>query len=226
MFPDKKIICSNKETGLWVLKFGNLLTPPPSPENLSAQAVSSSRINLQWEDNSNKESGFKIQRSTNGGQNWFLRDSVGPNIESYSDLRLSPNTIYYYRIFAYNSSGNSGYSNTAHDTTFNLTGIIPLSGIPKEFKLYDNYPNPFNPSTKIKFDIPINPLSNSLERGQGVRLSVYNSNGQTVAILANEKINPGSYEVEWNAAEYPSGIYFYRIISGNFTDSKKMILIK
>jgi hypothetical protein len=109
-----------------------------------------------------------------------------------------------------------------------LTGIRPISSIiPSSFKLYNNYPNPFNPTTKIKFDIPpfMSPLS---ERGVGgvVTLKLYDLLGHLVATLVNEKLSPGTYEVSWDASNFPSGVYFYRLTSDNFMDTKKMLLVK
>jgi hypothetical protein len=104
--------------------------------------------------------------------------------------------------------------------------------IPEQFNLYQNYPNPFNPSTKIKFDIPSSPLS--LGEGQGVKLVIYDILGREVSVLVNQQLKPGTYEINWNAAGYPSGAYFYKLVvsgaepltDGNFTESKKMILVK
>ncbi len=91
--------------------------------------------------------------------------------------------------------------------------------IPQKFALYNNYPNPFNPVTKIRFDISGTSVAQTF-------LSVYDILGREVTTLVNEKLKPGKYEVEWPAANYSSGIYFYRITAGNFTDTRKMILVK
>jgi hypothetical protein len=111
-----------------------------------------------------------------------------------------------------------------------LTVINPISNdIPKSFSLYQNYPNPFNPSTKIKFSIPATPLSVENGEGQGVRnvqLIIYDILGREVAILVNEKLNPGTYEVEWDASNYPSGVYFYKLTVAGFSETRKMIFIK
>ena len=80
-----------------------------------------------------------------------------------------------------------------------------------------NYPNPFNPSTSIQFKIPENSF---------VTLKVYNVLGKEVATLLNEEKNAGSYEVTFNATEFSSGIYFYKIEADNFVETKKMILMK
>ena len=89
--------------------------------------------------------------------------------------------------------------------------------LPKKFKLEQNYPNPFNPSTTIKYSIP----------KEGVtKLHVYDVLGNEVKTLVNRYQSAGYYEVEFNVDNLPSGIYFYRIISGKFSDTKKMILLK
>lgn len=99
-----------------------------------------------------------------------------------------------------------------------LSQVIPVSSIiPSNYNLYQNYPNPFNPATNIKIDVPI---------GDNVKLAVYNMLGQIVDILVDQYINPGSYLVKWDASKLPSGTYFYKLIAGDFTSTKKLVLIK
>ncbi len=88
---------------------------------------------------------------------------------------------------------------------------------PEQFKLSQNYPNPFNPSTMIEY---------SIANQQKVELKVYDVLGREVATLVNEIQNPGSYNVMFNAASLSSGIYFYKLVSGSYSDIKKMILVK
>jgi len=88
---------------------------------------------------------------------------------------------------------------------------------PKEFSLSQNYPNPFNPSTVIKYQLPIS---------SQVTLKVYDVLGDEVATLVNEEKPTGFYEVELNASRLSSGFYIYKITAGNFSSTKKMILIK
>src|SRR4030095_10226725 len=104
-------------------------------------------------------------------------------------------------------------------------GIQPISTeIPKEFSLSQNYPNPFNPVTKIKFSIP---LDSRFRGNDKVLLAVYDVLGQEIQNLVNEELQPGSYEVEWNTLNYPSGIYFYSLlVDGKFNETKKMVLLK
>ncbi len=102
-------------------------------------------------------------------------------------------------------------------------GITQLSTIvADDFKLSQNYPNSFNPSTKIKFDI----TSDNRNNNSNVRLVIYDQLGKEIETLVNENLSPGSYEYNWNAGDLAGGIYYYTLSSGNFTDTKKMILIK
>ena len=118
---------------------------------------------------------------------------------------------------ATNAAGTSQWSIIFHFNTL-LIGLNPIGcDIPKEYKLYTNYPNPFNPSTKIKIDIPEISFT---------KLIIYDILGRQVEKLVNEKLSPGTYEVEWNASNYPSGVYFYKLETGNFSQTKKLILIK
>jgi len=89
--------------------------------------------------------------------------------------------------------------------------------IPNKFNLYQNYPNPFNPTTNIKFDLPKNLF---------VSLKIYDILGKEVANLISSELTAGSYNAEWNASQYSNGIYFYRIETGNYKETKKMLLIK
>ncbi len=109
--------------------------------------------------------------------------------------------------------------NRLTNINFNLeeAPFISNNTAPKEFELSQNYPNPFNPATIINYSVPV----------QGkVKLSVYNSMGQLVDELVNEVQASGSYSVSFNGSSLSSGVYLYRIESGSFTETKKMILIK
>ncbi|RKY90881.1 MAG: hypothetical protein DRQ13_12090, partial [Ignavibacteriae bacterium] len=92
-----------------------------------------------------------------------------------------------------------------------------LSQLPTEFKLLQNYPNPFNPSTNIKYSVP--ELS-------FVNIIVFNLIGEEIATLVNEELQSGNYEVNFDAANLPSGIYFYRFQTASFVETKKMVLLR
>jgi hypothetical protein len=92
-----------------------------------------------------------------------------------------------------------------------------LAAVPVEYFLSQNFPNPFNPKTKINFGVK--------ESGQ-IKIIVFNSIGEEITILVNEEKEPGVYEVEFNAASLSSGVYFYQIQTASFVQTNKMILIK
>ena len=124
-----------------------------------------------------------------------------------------------------NSIGNStGYDCLVIKYTQNI-GINQInSEIPDKFVLSQNYPNPFNPTTKIKFAISGTSMAQTI-------LSVYNTLGKEVAILVNQKLQPGTYETDWDASAFPSGVYYYKLNVKSsqrdvFTETKKMVLIK
>jgi hypothetical protein len=97
-------------------------------------------------------------------------------------------------------------------------GINNISSeIPEEFKLYDNYPNPFNPETNMKFDIAEKGLAN---------LTVYDMLGREVAVLINQDLVPGKYEFRWDASYLESGVYFFRLTTSKYTMTKRMVLLK
>ncbi|NWG29299.1 MAG: T9SS type A sorting domain-containing protein [Ignavibacteriaceae bacterium] len=100
---------------------------------------------------------------------------------------------------------------------FGKVGKSFNSNLPEKFQLYQNYPNPFNPVTTIKYDIV---------KAQDVNVIVYDILGRELARLVNEHQQPGSYEVEWNASNVSSGIYFYQLKTKNYINTKKMILLK
>jgi hypothetical protein len=106
----------------------------------------------------------------------------------------------------------------------NVTEIeVEVNG-PLTFALKQNYPNPFNPSTTIKYQIPDLPAGR--QGSNFVTLKVYDVLGSEVAILANEEKPVGSYEVEWNASNVPSGVYFYQLKTKGYLETKKMVLLR
>ncbi|MCI0448810.1 MAG: T9SS type A sorting domain-containing protein [Chlorobi bacterium] len=97
-------------------------------------------------------------------------------------------------------------------------GIKQISGeIPRNYELNQNYPNPFNPSTKINFSIPKSSL---------VKITVFDPLGRVVETIVNQNLKAGYYSATWNAGNLPSGVYFYKILANEFTQTKKMILVK
>ena len=103
-------------------------------------------------------------------------------------------------------------------TNPNLTSLSVASETrPERFELFQNYHNPFNPSTTIKFSLP---------KASQVKLTVYNVLGQVIAELLDKKLAVGAHQIEFNATSHASGVYIYRIEAGEFTAVKKLLLVK
>jgi hypothetical protein len=101
-------------------------------------------------------------------------------------------------------------------------GIKPISSfVPNIYSLYQNYPNPFNPVTKIKFDVGRIRESSSL-----VTLKIYDVMGREIETLVNEQLQQGTYEASFDGSKLTSGVYFYKLVTSGFTETKKMVLLK
>lgn len=122
-------------------------------------------------------------------------------------------------------SSNNIWDNNSRQLLVNIVrylagipvGVTQQNQIAESYSLSQNYPNPFNPVTKINFSIPT---------AGNVSIRIYDGLGREVETLINNSLNKGMYEIEWNAEKYASGVYYYRINAGNFTDMKKMVLVK
>jgi hypothetical protein len=102
--------------------------------------------------------------------------------------------------------------------TSTLVGINQISSeVPESFSLSQNYPNPFNPTTNIKFQIA---------KSGFVKMIVYNALGKEIKNLVNQQLQPGTYEADFDAGNLPSGVYYYKLELGEFTQTKKMVLVK
>lgn len=190
-------------------------TPEP-PTDLFLLNQSPKEVTIQWQDNSNNEWGFKIARKEMGDPYYEIIDSVESDVLTYREVGLEPDRIFIYKVCAYNEYGFSAYTNEIVVNTGNEV-IDNINLISKDFKLADNYPNPFNPVTKIEFAIP---------EVSFTKLSIYNTLGEEMDVLVNSQLQAGQYSYQWDASRYNSGVYFYRLESGNFTETKRMILIK
>ena len=156
-----------------------------------------------------------IYKTINGGDSW-VQEWVTPLVATdLQDLKIQNNATLWC------------VGNNATIVKYDIpVGIEKKSEIVKDFKLYQNYPNPFNPTAKIKFDIPKLPLTKGA-RGMNVKLIINDILGREVTTLVNEELKNGSYEVTWNASNFSSGVYYYKLIAGNeYTSVKKMVLIK
>ena len=125
------------------------------------------------------------------------------------------------------TGGSTGFIGKLYKTSIGtLVGIDDYkNNIPSEFQLYQNFPNPFNPTTKIKYTIP-DVETRHASSLQMVTVKVYDVLGNEITTLVNESQAAGSYEVEFDGSKIPSGVYFYQLKAGQFIETKKMVLLK
>lgn len=173
---------------------------PEAPSGISATTMSSRQIDLTWTDNSDNEAGFGIERSEDG-VTFVAIDSADADITSYQDTGLVASTEYFYRTFAYNSVGNSNYSDTASITT-QTSGyqIIETS----DNQLIEAYPNPFSETATLSY---------TLQKAADITIDIYNVTGMKVKTLTEGKKQPGSYTTTWDALDnsgnsLSDGVYF------------------
>lgn len=160
----------------------------------------------------------RLFQSGNGGtdSSITLRYSFLDSIRASFNSGDSVFTLW--SVSAYNGIDSITSNSTILILKRTSVGITQISSVvPSEYSLFNNYPNPFNPVTNIKFDIP---------KSSFVKLYIYDSKGALINELVNTSLQAGSYSYSFDASSLSSGVYFYRVEAGNFTDTKRMILVK
>jgi hypothetical protein len=186
-------------------------------------------VNIIYYDNRNSVDSVDVylSRSADGGSTWFdyrvtssrfrptpISGIGGGNMGD--NLGLTSGNGKLYPVWMANYTGTFQVWSATID--YATIGIQQVSTeIPKEFILKQNYPNPFNPSTNIEFSIP---------KSAYTTLKIYDLTGKLVRTLAEQQLSSGVYSANWDASDVSSGFYIYRIVSGNYSMSRKMILIK
>jgi len=190
--------------------------------------------------------GAKIYRTTDAGSTWILQHTI-PNIALVDVYFTDPQNgtaVGWDGIIVSTKDRGASWVNETSNTTIGLNSIFFVNSevgyaaggigtiltnrdggtthteyetLPAEYILEQNYPNPFNPNTNIKFTLP---------RKSFVSLTVYNSLGEKITVIVSEELDTGTYNFEWTANGLTSGIYFYRINTESFIQTKKMILLK
>lgn len=199
--------------------------PPSVPTGFTLSGSFGQNPTLSWNENGELDlSGYKLYQSSNGSA-YSLLTTLSKYTTSFTDNGTIIGDIsdpsVCYNLIAYDLAG--GESNPSIPRCTRASGISKQSitvsepEAPREYLLFDAFPNPFNPTTKIKFVIPEN---------THVKVSVYNMLGEEVAVLTDSQLVQGVYEVNFDASKLTSGTYIYKIQTNNFTDVKKMMLIK
>ncbi|MDE3056804.1 MAG: T9SS type A sorting domain-containing protein [Bacteroidota bacterium] len=193
---------------------------PVQPTGLAA-TLASPKVNLTWNKPVDTDVDyFAVYRATTA--NFTPTGSPLAKVKgtAYTDADVQNGVHYYYKIAALDFSGNqSPYSAEANVI---VTSVAELGGVPTEYALDQNHPNPFNPSTEISFSLP---------KQSFVRIAIYTMTGEVVATLVNETMSAGNYSIPWNGRNQAgqavsSGVYLYRIQAGDFVAVKKMLMVK
>jgi hypothetical protein len=205
------MVCASGSTngGVWI--YVDSLLIPVELTNFTASANNGS-IELSWSTATElNNSGFEVQKNTNGED--FETTAFIPGFGTTSEPK-------HYSFTDNNVSGFLKYrlKQIDFDGSYEYSKIIEVQSLINfSFELQQNYPNPFNPITKIAYKLPLE---------SSVKLTLFNSIGETIEILVNEIQSAGKYEAVWNAESYPSGVYFYKLEAGDFVEVNKMILMK
>ena len=170
-------------------------------------------VHLEWITKTEVNNyGFNVERKSINSDWEILKfieghgNSNSPKTYNYVDKNPIGGINFRYRLKQIDTDGKFQYSNE-----------IEVNVVPRNYSLFQNFPNPFNPVTTIRYGLP---------RSEEVLLTVYNIDGESVKILVNEEQSAGKYEVMFDASYHASGVYFYQLKTRNFVETKKMLLIK
>jgi len=210
---------------------------PPEPPSLFEVNSGVRSINLSWSPSPSEGkadfSGYKIFRSVNKPDTTYeLIGTLPPDTRSYTDTSCVSG-FYYYYILAFNDGSNNQteanphgslhsnkfYTRTTEPAYIRGSGINDIDPklVPATFCLYQNFPNPFNPKTKIDFYLP---------KQTYITLSIYNLTGQLVEILINEKKNKGYHSINWAPLLQNSGVYFYQLKTIDYVETRKCVFLR
>lgn len=221
---DPSAICGASTSG------GGDISLPVELADFTAKQIGSAVV-LKWRTESEEDNiGFILDRKDDNSD-WFCitdyktnNDLLGngtctfANEYEYTDNLVEANTTYYYRLADVSMDGIIQYHNKIEITT----EIFENNIVPSQFALYPAYPNPFNPVTTIRFDLP--------EEGN-VKMSIYNEMGKLVKVLVDNNLNAGQHAAQWDSKDrfgepVSAGVYLYEIKASDYQATNKMILLK
>jgi uncharacterized delta-60 repeat protein len=157
-----------------------------------------------------------VKYNTSGTQQWAARyNGTGNESDHANAMTLDAAGNIYVVGASFGIGSSDDYVTLKYSQQIGIANVS--TEIPNKFSLGQNYPNPFNPVTNIKMDI---------QHAGSVKLVVYDILGKEVETLVNEHLSAGSFKIDWDASAYQSGVYYYRMTSGVFSETKKLILIK
>jgi hypothetical protein len=182
---------------------------------MKISAYADSSIKIQWTNRTTENDSIIVERKVDASNFGFFA-RILPTASEFIDSTTSAGRTYYYRLKANLKDSIEIQSYPVRLKAISTTSVA-MQNVPAGFKLFNNYPNPFNPSTTISFSLP----SRSF-----VTLKVYDVIGRDVATIVSEDLKEGIHTRQWNAQGLSSGVYYYRIQAGYFTETKKLMVLK
>jgi uncharacterized lipoprotein YddW (UPF0748 family) len=160
---------------------------------------------------------YRLEISTTTDFSSIVADSAGITDTTLAHSGLQNFTIYSWRVKAGNDLGYGEWSPALRFRTIQVSAVAEEEALPSTYALYQNFPNPFNPTTTIQFSTPT---------ATWVTLKVYDVLGREETTLVNDRVPAGRYSVHWNASEAASGVYFYRLTAGASIQTRRMLLLR
>ena len=189
---------------------------PAAPTSLTATA-GDGVVTLKWTANAESDlKEYRLYRGSSPGPTDQIA-TVAAGTETYTDDNLPGDGTYYYRLKAVDAADNESAFTSDASVSYTPTAVALGGEVPEAFALAQNYPNPFNPATTIIYDVA---------QPSDVRVLVYDLLGKAVATLVDEHHAAGRYEVTFDARGLPSGAYLYTLRAGDFTQTRRLVLLK
>ncbi len=187
---------------------------PVRPE--SESIIDEDAVTLAWGEADLAET-YHFQMAQDESFEVLIVDEAGLESTEFEVTNLEGSTTYFWRVEAANANSTSGWSDAMQFTTSETVSAEDDPSLPGQFVLHPNFPNPFNPVTQIRYELP---------EQTPVRLQVYNLLGEHVTTLVNEVQSAGRYEISFDGSQLSSGTYLYRIEAGVFVASETMLMVK
>lgn len=195
-------------------------TPPIPVQNISSILITSNSINLSWNSSpQNNVLNYKLYYSDSPPENYSYQNSIVVGTDNkYTLNNLKPSTKYYFTVTCFNQNNiESWFAKETNFTTNAITNITEIENKPVDYNLFQNYPNPFNATTIIRY---------AISKNSSVSIKVYDIRGREIKSWFYNNRENGHHELLFDAEMIPSGVYFYKIETPEFLQTKKMILLK
>jgi len=222
----------------WAPNFSIRIGPPPAPAQVlptDGSAGVPTSIKLVWSGVHGPKWKLQVSPTQSFSPVLLSKDGLTDTTYLIPEGTLGNNTQYYWRVSGSDTGGNSPWS-TAWSFTTSVTGMDNAGGqVPGTYALDQNWPNPFNPTTGVRFSVPLQAGRDLASTGgrdgrvagvSHVKLVVYDVLGREVARLVDEVKAPGTYDVRFDGSGLASGIYVYRLTAGSFVETRTMVLLK